>query len=288
MREYLKLLRPHQYIKNGFIFTPLFFALKITDVNLLLQTFIAFIAFSLVASSVYIFNDWFDIEEDRNHPRKKSRPLASGTVPTKNAVLLLIFLFTLGMGISFFVNSKIAYLILTYFILNILYTLKLKHISIIDIFIVSTGFVIRLFVGSQVANIPLSFWIIIMTFLLAIFISLAKRRDEFLIFSHSGNKTRTIVDGYNLKFLDTSMMIMASVIIVAYIMYTVSTDIIVKMHSDKLYFTVVFVILGLMRYMQITFVENKSGSPTEIVLKDSFLRLSILGWIITFGLLIYI
>ena len=287
MREYLKLLRPHQYIKNVFIFTPLFFALKITDVNLLLQTFIAFIAFSLVASSVYIFNDWFDIEEDRNHPRKKSRPLASGTVPTKNAVLLLIFLFTLGLGISFFVNSKISYLILTYFILNILYTLKLKHISIIDIFIVSTGFVIRLFVGSQVANIPLSFWIIIMTFLLAIFISLAKRRDEVLIYSHSGNKTRTIVDGYNLKFLDTSMMIMASVIIVAYIMYTVSADIIVKMHSDKLYFTVVFVILGLMRYLQITFVENKSGSPTEIVLKDSFLQLSIFGWIFTFGLLIY-
>lgn len=287
MREYLKLLRPHQYIKNVFIFTPLFFALKITDVNLLLQTFIAFIAFSLVASSVYIFNDWFDIEEDRNHPRKKNRPLASGTVPTKNAVLLLIFLFTLGLGISLFVNSKISYLIMTYFILNILYTLKLKHISIIDIFIVSTGFVIRLFVGSQVANIPLSFWIIIMTFLLAIFISLAKRRDEVLIFSHSGNKPRTIIDGYNLKFLDTSMMIMASVIIVAYIMYTVSPDIIVKMHTDKLYFTVVFVILGLMRYMQITFVENKSGSPTEIVLKDSFLRLSILGWIITFGLLIY-
>ena len=287
MKEYLKLLRPHQYIKNVFIFTPLFFALKITDVNLLLQTSISFIAFSLVASSVYVFNDWFDIEEDRNHPRKKNRPLASGTVPTKNAVLLSIFLFSLGFGISFFINSKIFYLILIYVILNILYTLKLKHISIIDIFIVSTGFVIRLFVGSQVANVPLSLWIIIMTFLLAIFISLAKRRDEVLIYALSGNKTRTIVDGYNLKFLDASMMVMASVIIVAYIMYTVSPDVIVKMHSDKLYFTVVFVILGLMRYMQITFVENKSGSPTEIVLKDSFLRLSILGWIITFGLLIY-
>ncbi len=287
MQEYIKLIRPYQYIKNIFIFTPLFFALKITDINLFFQTFIAFIAFSLVASSVYIFNDWFDIEEDRNHPKKKNRPLASGKIPTKNAVLLMILLLTLGLSISFILNNTIAYLILIYFILNLLYTLKLKHISIVDIFIVSTGFVIRLFVGSQVAKVPLSLWIIIMTFLLAIFISLAKRRDDVLIYAENSNKTRTIVDGYNLKFLDTSMMVMASVIIVAYIMYTVSPDVITKMHSDKLYITVIFVIFGLMRYMQITFVENKSGSPTEVVLKDTFLRVSILGWIATFIFLIY-
>lgn len=287
INAYIALLRPNQYIKNIFIFTPLFFALKITDYNLLLQTFIAFIGFSLVASAVYIFNDWFDIEEDKKHPSKKNRPLASGKISKQNAVLLMILLCASGFGISFILNSTISYLFLAYFVLNLLYTLKLKHISIVDIFIISFGFVIRLFVGSQVASVPLSLWIIIITFLLAIFISLAKRRDDVLIYAESGNKTRTIVDGYNLKFLDTSMMVMASVIIVSYIMYTVSPDVIAKMHSDKLYFTVVFVILGLFRYMQITFVEKRSGSPTEIFLKDRFMQFVLLGWIIFFGILIY-
>jgi 4-hydroxybenzoate polyprenyltransferase len=265
----------------------LFFALKITDFNLLLQTSIAFIAFCFVASSVYIFNDWFDIEEDKKHPVKKNRPLASGKVSKHNAALLMTLLCALGLSIAFIINSTIAYLLVAYFVLNLLYTLKLKHFSIVDIFIISSGFVIRLFVGAYVANVPLSLWIIIITFLLAIFISLAKRRDDVLIYAASGNKTRTVVDGYNLKFLDTAMMVMASVIIVSYIMYTVSPDVIAKMHSDKLYFTVVFVILGLFRYMQITFVEGKSGSPTEIFLKDRFMQFVLLGWIIIFGIIIY-
>lgn len=287
MNAYIALLRPHQYIKNFFIFTPLFFALKITDFNLLLKTSVAFIAFCCVASSVYIFNDLFDIEEDKKHPVKKTRPLASGNVSKHNAVLLMIFLCTSGLGISFIIKSTIAYFLVAYVVLNLLYTLKLKHLSIVDIFIISSGFVIRLFVGAHVATVPLSLWIIIITFLLALFISLAKRRDDVLIYAASGNKTRTVVDGYNLKFLDTAMMVMASVIIVSYVMYTVSPDVIAKMHSDKLYFTVAFVILGLFRYMQITFVEGKSGSPTEIFLKDRFMQCILLGWILTFGIIIY-
>ena len=147
---------------------------------------------------------------------------------------------------------------------------------------------IRIFVGSQAGNIRPSMWIIIMTFLLAIFIALAKRRDDVLIYLESGNKARKVIDGYNLEFLNTTMVIMASVVIVSYIMYTISPDVVGRMHSDKLYLTVVFVILGLLRYMQITIVEKKSGSPTEILLKDRFLQISVLGWIITFILLIYV
>ncbi len=259
-----------------------------TDFNLLMKTMIAFIAFSLVASSVYIFNDYHDIEEDRKHPTKKNRPLASGKVSKQSAKTVMIILLMFGLAISYLLKSTVFYLILSYFILNLLYTLKLKHIVIIDTFIIATGFVIRIFVGSQTGNIWLSMWIIIMTFLLALFIALAKRRDDVLIYLETGDKARKIIDGYNLEFLNTSMVIMASVVIVSYIMYTISSDVVSRMHSENLYLTVVFVILGLLRYMQITIVEKKSGSPTEMLLRDRFLQLSILGWIATFILLIYV
>lgn len=259
-----------------------------TDFYLLLKTMIAFIAFSLVASSVYIFNDYHDIEEDRKHPTKKNRPLASGKVSKQSAKILMIILLMFGLAISYLLKGTVFYLILSYFILNLLYTLKLKHIVIIDTFIIATGFVIRIFVGSQAGNIWLSMWIIIMTFLLALFIALAKRRDDVLVYLETGDKARKIIDGYNLEFLNTSMVIMASVVIVSYIMYTISSDVVSRMHSENLYLTVVFVILGLLRYMQITIVEKKSGSPTEMLLRDRFLQLSILGWIATFILLIYV
>ncbi len=287
MKNYILLVRPHHYIKNLFIFLPLFFGLKITDINLLLETFVAFIAFSLVASSVYVFNDYYDIEDDKKHPRKKNRPLASGKVSKQSAIVLIVILLISGFAISYLLGSMVSYLVFSYFILNLLYTLKLKHVAIIDTFIIAIGFVIRILVGAETGNIKLSMWIIIMTFLLAVFIALAKRRDDIIIYLESGIKTRNVVDGYNLEFLNTSMIIMASVLIVSYIMYTISPDVAVRLHSDKLYLTVLFVILGIMRYMQITIVEKKSGSPTELVLKDIFLQLSILGWLTTFALLLY-
>jgi 4-hydroxybenzoate polyprenyltransferase len=261
--------------------------LKVADVDLLFKTFIAFIAFSLVASSVYVFNDYHDVREDLNHPKKRSRPLAAGRVSKRSAIFLLVFLLLAGLGVSFLLSLSISLLISFYFILNLAYTLKLKHIPIVDLFIISIGFMIRLAVGSQSGDIPLSMWIIIMTFLLALFLGLAKRRDDVLIYLESGEKVREVVNGYNIDFINTSMMIMASVVIVSYIMYTVSPEVMDRMHSDKLYVTTVFVIFGLMRYMQIAFVQKKSGSPTEVLVKDKFIQLSILGWIGTFVALIY-
>lgn len=288
MKDYIILLRPQQYLKNLFIFMPLFFGLKITDIGLLLKTCLAFIAFSLVASAVYIFNDYHDIEEDSLHPKKKNRPLASGKISKRSALILMVGLFISGFGIAWFLVSAIIYVFSLYVVLNIIYTLKLKYFAIIDIIIIALGFILRLFVGSISGDVPLSMWIIIITFLLAVFIALAKRRDDVIIYLESGRKTRKAVDGYNLEFLDASMIIMSSVVIVCYIMYTISHDVVSKLHSDKLYLTVIFVILGLMRYMQITFVEKRSGSPTEVLLQDRFIQLSIAGWLATFIFLIYL
>ncbi len=285
MKEIIKLLRPHQYVKNIFIFAPLLFAFSFDNLELVFLASITFILFSLLASSIYIFNDLMDIEEDRAHPTKKNRPLAKGTIsPAKAKKLIAIFAF-IPLMLSLLINPYLFTILLLYFLLNILYSYRLKHISIIDIFIISTGFVLRLFAGSVAVDIGLSMWIIIMTFLLALFLALAKRRDDVLL-SLQGKETRKNIDGYNLEFVNAGMVLMSGVIIVSYIFYTVSDAVITRLHTDHLYLSAFFVILGIMRYMQITFVEEKSGSPTKIVLKDRFMQLTILCWLVSFYLIV--
>ncbi len=287
MKNYIDILRLHHYLKNLIIFLPLFFGLKFLNFDLFIQTFFVFIAFSSVASAVYIFNDYFDMSEDQKHPVKKNRPLAAGKISKNAAFIIMGVLFIGGMTLSAVINFYTLFLLLAYVALNIIYTLKLKHIPIVDVFIISIFFVIRLVAGGEAAQVNLSAWIIIMTFLLALFLALAKRRDDVLIYVSNGVKTRQVIDGYNIEFLNASMVIMASVVMVSYIMYTVSSDVIEKTGSDKLYFTAIFVLLGILRYMQLSFIENKGGSPAVILLKDRFIQFSILAWFITLGFLLY-
>lgn len=165
--------------------------------------------------------------------------------------------------------------------MNVLYSIKLKHIAIIDVSIVAIGFVIRIFVGGFVTEIPLSRWIVIMTFLLALLLALGKRRDDVIHLENTGLKSRKNLDGYNLNFLNAAIIIMSAIITVAYIMYTISPEIISR-NGEYLYLTSIFVILGLMRYLQIIFVYNKGGDPTKIFIKDHFMHFIFIGWIGTF------
>ena len=283
----LKLMRPHHYIKNIFIFIPLFFALKITDMHLLFSAFIAFIAFSLSASAVYILNDYFDIEDDKKHPKKRLRPLASGEVSKKEAIVMMLSLFGFSIALISSLSLGATAILFFYMMMNIAYSLHLKHIAIIDVTIIAIGFVLRLFMGSVVTGIVLSHWIVIITFLLALFMALAKRRDDVLIYENTGKKMRKVVDGYSLPFLDIAMAIMASVVIVSYIMYTSSPEVIKRMGSEYLYLTSLFVIMGVMRYLQITFVFLDSGSPTQIVLKDRFVQFTLILWVVSFAWILY-
>lgn len=287
LSDVFKLMRPYQYIKNVFIFLPLFFALKITQIDLLINALIAFIAFSLTASAIYILNDYHDIEDDRLHPKKKTRPLASGTIPKFQACFLMIVLFLIGFVLMASLSFYAVAVQLAYVLLNIAYSFHLKHVSIVDISIIAVGFVLRLFVGSAVTDVPLSMWIVIMTFLLALFMALAKRRDDVLIYLDTGKKMRRVIDGYSLQFLDTAMAIMASVVIVAYINYTTSPEVVARVHSDYLYLTSFFVIVGILRYLKIALVFKNSGSPTRIVLRDRFIQLTLAMWFISFGWILY-
>ncbi|HET6489857.1 MAG TPA: decaprenyl-phosphate phosphoribosyltransferase [Syntrophales bacterium] len=287
LKEHVRLLRVEQYVKNLFILLPLFFSLHIGDLELLFRATVAFVAFSMAASSVYIFNDYLDAEEDRRHPVKRNRPLAAGTVTRKSAALLILVLAVPALTLSGLLSTVMLNLVFLYLVMNVAYAWKLKHIPIIDIGIIAAGFVVRVLVGGSVTGTTIYMWIIIMTFLLALFLALAKRRDDVLLFIGQERTSRRAIDGYNLVFIDSAMVIMAAVTIVAYIMYTVSPDVMVKFRTDKLYITTLFVVLGILRYMQITFVENKSGSPTEILLRDGFLQCVILSWLATFAFLIY-
>lgn len=287
VKSAVKLIRPHQYTKNLFIFLPLFFVGNITDVSILINGIIGFLAFSASASAIYILNDYLDVEDDRKHPEKKDRPLAAGLISKNEAFTLIGVLITIGITIMLTQSWKALIALLLYVILNIFYCFILKHIAIVDITIIAIGFILRLFVGSFVTGVPLTKWIVIMTFLLALFIALAKRRNDITHFLNTGEKMRKVIDGYNLKFIDGSMMIMASVVIVAYLQYTTSPEVIERFNSQYLYLTSFFVIIGVMRYMQISFVEDNSGSPTKILLKDKFTIINILGWLASFVYLIY-
>ncbi|MCK5809065.1 UbiA prenyltransferase family protein [bacterium] len=287
--QWIKLLRVHQYVKNGFVFLPLFFALKFTDIPVIIQVSIAFIAFCFAASSVYILNDIKDLEEDRKHPKKKTRPIASGAISAKQAIIVMFILVISALAVASQGGVPLIIIISSYLLMNILYTYHLKHIALIDIFIIAIGFLLRLFSGTDIggiATIHPSQWIIIMTFLLALFLGFAKRRDDVLL-AMKGEKARKSIDGYNLEFINSAMSIMTAVIIVAYISYSLSPAVAEHFNSQYIYLTVIFVVLGMFRYLQITFVLQKSGSPTEVLLKDRILQLSIFLWIGSFVLLAY-
>ncbi|QQL50103.1 UbiA prenyltransferase family protein [Mucilaginibacter ginkgonis] len=287
-QQIFSLLRVHQWVKNIFIFLPIFFGLKIMQLNLLLNDVYAFIGFSFFASAVYIFNDLIDVEADRLHPKKQFRPIAAGLVTTRQALIIILVLVGAGSLLLFLTLNQplIWVLVIIYLVQNLLYTVKLKHIAIVDIVIIALGFLIRIVLGGIVTNTPLSHWIVLITFLLALFLALAKRRDDVLLFEKTGNKMRSNIDGYNLDFLNVSMSIMSAVVIVAYIMYTTSPDV-VRMVGEKVYVTSFFVVIGVMRYLQVTFVKHESGNPSIILLRDRFLQLTIAGWLATFFILLY-
>jgi len=285
--DYLILMRVNQWVKNLFVFLPLFFDLKLNNVLLLYKTSLAFLAVSFCASAVYIFNDYHDIAEDRIHPIKSKRPLASNAVSVRVSFLLVGLLLFFGLVIGFSLGTTVLFWLIAYILSNLFYTLLLKHITLIDIFVIAFNFTIRIIIGGIVCSVNNSSWLILATILFALFIALAKRRDDVLIYIDKGDKTRKVIDSYNLDFLNAAIIIMSTILIVCYVMYTMSAFSIDKFHTDKLYLTVVFVILGIMRYLQMIFVLNQSGSPTEIFLKDRFIQLTIIGWALTFYAIVY-
>ncbi len=281
-----RLMRVHQWVKNLFVFLPIFFAGKILDVPSLISTAVGFIAFSLTASSIYVINDYVDIEKDRLHPEKKNRPLASGELSQPQGLVIFFALLAISITISLQLSYQLIMILGIYFFMNLAYSFKLKHIPIIDVTIISVGFLLRVIVGGVAANVLISKWIVLLTFLLAMILAFAKRRGEFSM-QAKGVKTRKSLEGYSLHFIDMSIVFMTAITVVSYIMYTVSVEVVERIGSDYVYFTTIFVLMGVLRYLQQTIVFNKTESPTKVLYKDKFIQIVLLLWILSFALLIY-
>lgn len=287
MKHYIKLIRPKDWAKNAFLFLPLFFAGRLFEADLLLYVFEGLICFSFVASSIYILNDYRDIEDDRKHPEKKNRPLAAGLVKKNVAFAIAIALLIVGLGWAWLIRDKFFFVLVIYFLLNLAYSLGLKKIPILDIMIIAIGFVLRVKAGAVIAKVGLSEWLTIMVFLLALFMALAKRRDDVLLKIDSGTSMRASVKGYNLDFINIALSLICSVIIVAYFMYTMSPEVIARLGTYRLYYTCLFVLAGLFRYLQLIYVHSDSESPVKILYRDRFIQVTIVLWVVSFYMILY-
>lgn len=290
LKSVILLLRSHQWLKNLFIFLPLFFDRHLLDLAYLYPTLVAFMAYNFAASAIYCFNDIWDRSADRLHPKKCKRPIASGSISVRGGYIVMAFCLAISLVILSSCERRYSLFAIVgfYLAMNIAYCVFLKRIALVDIFIIAVGFVLRIWVGGVVTGIYLSHWIVLMTFLLALFLAFAKRRDDVVIYEDTGVKARKNINRYNLPFMNQAISIVASVTMVCYIMYTVSEEVISRIHSPYLYLTSAFVLLGLLRYLQLTVVDVKSGSPTKVLLKDRFVQMCVLLWIAAFFLILYI
>ncbi|QII70872.1 decaprenyl-phosphate phosphoribosyltransferase [Apibacter sp. B3706] len=284
---YLRLIRVKQWLKNVFVFLPIFFAGKILDLNLLLNSIIAFFSFSFIASSIYIINDYTDIEKDRMHPEKKNRPLAAGKIPINHAIIVFLFLVIASYFFGYFTHSWGVILIISvYFIMNLAYSFNLKHIAIIDVSIIAIGFLLRIYMGGFATNLPISVWAVLITFFLALVMALGKRRGELINVQLTG-QTRKALDGYNLQFIDIAITMVSTSFVVCYIMYTLDPVIKMNFHYYIVY-TSLFAVIGILRYLQLTFVYNKTESPTKMIYRDLFLQIDLAIWIVMIFILKYL
>ena len=291
MRETLLLIRPKQWAKNVFVLLPMFFGRQLTDPATLQSSLLVFAAFSFIASSVYCINDLIDVEADRQHPVKCKRPIASGAVSRKQGWLLTVVMALLSAATVLTLSSHIWQVLAVlagYYLLNIAYCTRLKNYAIIDVCVIAFGFVLRILAGGVATGISVSRWLVLMTFLLTLFLSLAKRRDDVLRMNATGKAPRKNTIRYNLTFINQAIAITASVTTVCYIMYCVSPEVVAAFGTPNLYLTTIFVIIGLLRYIQLAVVDEQSGDPTKIVWKDRFTQLVILAWLSSFLFLIYL
>lgn len=283
----VQLMRPHQWVKNLLVFAPLFFTPEVMNFANFAVMFAGFMSFCAVASSIYIYNDACDIEADRAHPEKKYRPLAAGTVSLKKAYTAMAGLLAAAVIIGFLIGGlEWLGLMALYGGVNVAYSFKLKHVSLLDVLIVAAGFVLRIIAGAVLLNLEASAWIIICTFFGALFIAFGKRRDDLIRLDDDSPKRKSL-DGYNLAYVDSAMMVLAAMSIMAYTLYTLDPAVQSHFQAPLLFWTVPFVAMGFLRYLQICLVENRGGAPTRIILKDKFLRLVFIGWFGLFAGMIY-
>jgi decaprenyl-phosphate phosphoribosyltransferase len=287
MQVYFSLIRIHHWIKNSFIIIPLFFSGQLFYFEKIIIICQAVFGFCLVTGFVYIVNDILDLEFDKIHPQKRLRPLASNVVSIKKAIIIGFLILSAGLLILFSLNKNAFLLTCFYVFMNILYSLVLKKIPIIDFIIVSIGFVIRIYIGGIIAGVELSEWIVLMVFLLSLLIAISKRRDDLIILEETKKLNRDVIKEYSIYYLDNILSIVSSILLVSYLMYVTNDDIKKMYDSNLIYLTFIFVLSGVFRYLQLSIVYKKAGSPIKIFYSDYFLQSILFLWMASFFIIIY-
>jgi len=280
-------MRPRQWTKNLLVFAALIFSQNLFNTSMLRDSTIAFAIFCLLSGSVYTLNDLLDIKQDRLHPKKSKRPLASGKLKPASAIIAGLLLVTLSLANAFWLNTNFGLIALSYFILQIAYSTVLKHVVILDVLAVSVGFVLRAIAGAEVIDVPISSWLLVCTILLALFLSLGKRRHEILLLEGNAVNHRKILYEYSPALLDQMISVVTASTVVAYALYTMSVETITKFQTDNLKYTIPFVLYGIFRYLYLIHQKSEGGSPEKILLNDKPLLINIILYLTTVWLFTY-
>jgi 4-hydroxybenzoate polyprenyltransferase len=275
-----QLMRPRQWVKSGFVLMGILFAHQWNQPEKVRQVLMVLVAFSLVASGVYVLNDLLDRKNDLQHPQKKNRPLAAGKVSTRAAVLLLAFLWLSGFLLGFLASPKVLTILVIYALINFGYSLGLKHIVILDVFIIASGFILRILAGTSGIAIAPSQWLLICGLMVALFLGFAKRRAELYALSAENSEHRKVLKNYQPVLLDKMIVITASCIILTYSLYTMSPVTIQTHKTDALIYTVPFVMYAIFRYIYSLHNQKTGTDPAQELLRDPHILLSIGGWLV--------
>jgi 4-hydroxybenzoate polyprenyltransferase len=284
----LSALRPLQWTKNAFVFGALFFSRNLFNVHVLAVACAAFVIFCLLSGSYYIFNDICDREGDRNHPEKHLRPIASGRLPMSKAVALMVLCASGSLVWAYVLGLPFFIVCLSAIVLQCAYSLALKKIVIVDVFVIAIAFVLRVVAGGVAIHVEISSWILICTLLLALFLALGKRRQEFLLISGGAVHRRKVLDAYSLPLLDQMTSVVAASTVITYALYTVSESTLRRVHTNNLMYTIPFVLYGVFRYLYLIHREQKGGSPETVLLTDKPLYICILLYLATAGVILYV
>lgn len=283
----LQTMRLKQWLKNGFIFVPLLFDVKLDQLSPLLNTVAGFFLFSLVSSTVYLINDLADIEADRAHPTKQLRALPSGRLSREVAIAAAVIIPLISLPLAYLLDPVFAAITAGYLLLQIAYSFWLKHMVLIDVMTIAAGFLLRVTAGVVLVNAErFSPWLYIFTAMLALFLGFSKRRQEIVEIADRTNEQRTILDHYNLKLLDEIILIVTATTTLTYALYTFSAEGLPENHTMML--TTPFVLYGIFRYLYLIHVQGEGSAPDEVVLKDRPLQAAIILWGLSVILVLYI
>ncbi|HUX89844.1 MAG TPA: decaprenyl-phosphate phosphoribosyltransferase [Gallionellaceae bacterium] len=279
--DLLRLMRPHQWVKNTFVLTGLLFGHAWHNPALVTQALIAFVAFCLISSTIYIFNDIVDIEQDRHHPNKRKRPLPSGKLKVSAAAIFALVLGATALTLASFASTTVVVILLIYALMNVAYSLKLKHVVILDVFIIATGFMLRILAGTLGLGIPPSQWLLLCGLMVTLFLGFSKRRAEIIALSDDKSAHRKVLQDYSPVLLDKMIVVTAAGLIMSYSLYTMNPETIRIHGTANLIYTVPFVIYGVFRYIFLLHHQSRGTDTAKDMVRDPHLLIVLLGWAIT-------